>query len=62
MRKRKEVYRVLSETAEERGYSSQEEALEKIILKEAGIPDNMFSIDKDRLSPYSESDRVEDRD
>ena len=54
------MYYILSEIAREGGYSSPEEALERIILKEAGIPDDMFGTDKCRLSSYSEEDRMED--
>ncbi len=57
---RREVYHILSGIAREGGYSSPEEALERIILKEDGIPDDMFGIDKGRLSSYSEEDRMED--
>jgi len=58
---RRSIYDILSRIARELGVSSPEEALEAIILEKAGVSRDMFGVDKDRLSPYSDSDRMEDR-
>ena len=56
IRVRKGIYDILGRIARELGLSSPERALEIIVLEKAGISHDMFGVDKDRLSPYSEKD------
>ena len=58
---RKSIYDILARIARERGISTPEKALEEIILEKAGVPKDMFGIDKDKIKPYTEKDRMEDR-
>jgi hypothetical protein len=58
---RKGIYDILLKMAKERGVSAPEKVLEELILEKAGIPKDMFGIDKGRIKPYSEKDRMEDR-
>ncbi len=58
---RKGIYDILGRIAKELGLSSPEKALETIVLEKAGIPKDMFGVDKERLSPCSEKDKIEDR-
>jgi hypothetical protein len=58
---RKGIYDILLKIAKERGISAPEKVLEELILEKAGIPKDMFGIDKGRIKPYSEKDRMEDR-
>ena len=61
IRVKKSIYDILCRIAREQGMSTPERALEELILEKAGIPKDMFGIDKDRIKPYSEKDRMEDR-
>jgi len=56
---RKELYEAL---AKEMGENDPEKLVEKLILEKLGLPKDMFGIDRDRLSPFTEKDRMEDRD
>ncbi len=58
---KKSIYNILVRIAKERGVSTPDKVLEEIILEKAGIPKDMFGIDKGRVKPYTEKDRMEDR-
>ena len=58
---KKSIYNILVRIAKERGVSTPEKVLEEIILEKAGIPKDMFGVDKGRVKPYREKDRMEDR-
>jgi hypothetical protein len=58
---KKGIYDILLKIAKEQGASEPEKALEELILEKAGIPKDMFGVDKDRIKPYTEKDRMEDR-
>jgi len=58
---RKSIYDILVRIAKEQGVSTPEKVLEEIILEKAGIPKDMFGIDKGKVKPYTEKDRMEDR-
>jgi len=58
---KKSTYDILVRIAKERGVSTPEKVLEELVLEKAGIPKDMFGIDKDRIKPYAEKDRMEDR-
>ena len=57
---KKSIYDILVRIAREQGVSA-EKVLEELVLEKAGIPRDMFGIDKDRVKPYTEKDRMEDR-
>ena len=58
---KKSIYDILVRIAKEQGVSTPEKVLEEIILEKAGIPKDMFSVDKDKIKSYTEKDRIEDR-
>ncbi len=41
---------------------SFDEVIERLVLKELGLPEDMFGVDRGRLSPFSGRDRMEDRE
>ncbi len=57
---KKSIYDILVRIAREQGVSA-EKVLEELVLEKAGIPRDMFGIDRDRVKPYAEKDRMEDR-
>ena len=58
---KKSIYDILVRIAEERGISTPEKVLEELVLEKAGVPKDMFGIDKNKIKPYAEKDRMEDR-
>ncbi|MEB2836358.1 MAG: hypothetical protein GSR80_001512 [Desulfurococcales archaeon] len=60
IRVKKSIYDILVRIAREQGMSA-EKVLEELVLEKAGIPRDMFGIDRDRVKPYTEKDRMEDR-
>jgi hypothetical protein len=58
---KKSIYDILVRIAKEQGVSTPEKVLEEIILEKAGIPKDMFGVDKGKAKPYTEKDRMEDR-
>jgi len=58
---KKSIYDILVRIAKEQGVSVPEKVLEEMILEKAGIPKDMFGVDKGRIKPYTEEDRMEDR-
>ncbi|MCE4606944.1 MAG: hypothetical protein F7B59_06435 [Desulfurococcales archaeon] len=38
------------------------DVIENLALRELGLPEDMFGVDKDRIKPYSVGDRMEDRE
>ena len=61
IRVKKGIYDILNRIAREKGIPTPERVLEELVLEKAGIPRDMFGVDKDRIKPYSEKDRMEDR-
>ena len=61
IRVKKNIYDILVRIAKEQGVFTPEKVLEEIILEKAGIPKDMFSVDKGKVKPYTEKDRMEDR-
>lgn len=61
IRVKRGIYDILLRIAKEQGIPTPEKALEKLVLEKAGIPRDMFGVDRDRIKPYSETDRMEDR-
>ena len=58
---KKSIYDILVRIAREQGMSTPEKMLEELVLEKAGIPRDMFGIDRNRIKPYTEKDRMEDR-
>ncbi len=61
IRVKKSIYDILVRIAREQGMSTPEKVLEELVLEKAGIPRDMFGIDRGRVKPYTEEDRMEDR-
>jgi len=55
------TYRLLKRLKRKMGARSFGEVIEKLALKELGIDDSMFGVDKGRLTPFKKEDRMEDR-
>jgi hypothetical protein len=51
---KKSIYDILVRIAKEQGISTPEKVLEEIILEKAGIPKDMFGIDKGKVKPLHE--------
>jgi len=58
---RESTYRLLKRLKRKMGARSFGELIEKLALKELGIDDSMFGVDKGRLTPFKKEDRMEDR-
>ena len=57
-----ETYQALDKLKRKTGAKSFDEVVEKLVLKEFGLPDDMFGVDHGRISPPAEKDRLEDRE
>ena len=55
---RRELYEAL---AKEMGERDPEKLVEKLILEKLNLPKDMFGVDRNKLSPFTEKDRMEDR-
>jgi hypothetical protein len=44
------------------GAKSYDEVIERLLLEKTSIPQDMFGVDKRRISKFTEKDRMEDRD
>jgi len=44
------------------GAESYDEVIERLILEKTSIPNEMFGVDKGRISKFTEENRLEDRD
>ncbi len=58
---KKSIYDILVRIAREQGMSTPEKVLEELVLEKAGVPRDMFGIDRGKVKPYTEKDRMEDR-
>ena len=58
---KKSIYDILVRIAKEQGISTPDKVLEELVLEKAGIPKDMFGVDKGKIKPYTEKDRMEDR-
>jgi len=56
------TYRLLDRLKRKMGAKSFGEVIEKIALKELGIDNSMFGVDKGRLTPFKKEDRMEERE
>jgi len=59
---RDETYRALEKLKRRLGARSFDEVIEKLVLRELGLPEDMFGVDRGKVSPFSERDRMEDRE
>ena len=55
---RKELHEAI---AKKMGERKPEKLVEKLILEKLNLPKDMFGVDRNKLSPFSERDRMEDR-
>ncbi|MEB3773402.1 MAG: hypothetical protein GSR86_00550 [Desulfurococcales archaeon] len=51
IRVKKSIYDILVRIAREQGMSTPEKVLEELVLEKAGIPRDMFGIDRGRVKP-----------
>jgi len=58
-RKNLRLLEVLKRRMKARSY---DEVIEKILAEKTDIPNDMFGVDKGRVSKFTEEDRLEDRD
>ena len=54
--------RLLEALKKRMGLKSYDEVIERLLEEKAGIPSDMFGVDKSRVSRFTEKDRLEDRD
>ncbi len=54
--------RLLEALKKRMGLKSYDEVIERLLEEKAGIPADMFGVDKGRVSRFTEKDRMEDRD
>lgn len=59
--KRKNL-RLLEALKASMGVKSYDEVIERLLLDKTSIPEDMFGVDKGRISKFMEEDRLEDRD
>ncbi|MCE4603930.1 MAG: hypothetical protein F7B20_03055 [Aeropyrum sp.] len=55
---KKSIYDILVRIAKERGIFIPEKVLEELVLEKARVPKDMFGVDKGKIKPYSEKDRM----
>ena len=55
---KKSIYDILVRIAKERGIFILEKVLEELVLEKARVPKDMFGVDKGKIKPYSEKDRM----
>ncbi|HIE44509.1 MAG TPA: hypothetical protein EYP78_06935 [Candidatus Omnitrophica bacterium] len=59
---RESTYRLLERLKKRMGAKSFGQVIEKLALKELGIDDSMFGVDRGKLTPFKKEDRMEDRE
>jgi len=59
--KRKNL-RLLETLKADMGAKSYDEVIERLLLEKTSVPDDMFGVDKGKISKFTEEDRLEDRD
>lgn len=59
---KKRTMRLLEKIKSELKATSYDEAIVKLVEEKFGLTDDMFGVDKGRISSFSERDRMEDRD
>ena len=55
------TYEVLKKLKKKYKARSFDEVISRLILKEMGLPYDMFGIDRGRIKPFTAGDRMEDR-
>ena len=56
------TYRMLDFLRRKYGLRSFNDVIEYVLLKDLGLSNDMFGVDRDRVKPFSEKDRMEDRE
>jgi len=59
---RDETYRALERLKRKMKVKTFDEVIERLILKELDLPSDMFGVDRGIISPFTEKDRIEDRE
>ncbi len=59
---KEETYRSLEKLKKKMKAKSFDEVIKKLILRELGLPEDMFGVDQGKISPFTEKDRMEDRE
>ena len=59
---RDETYRALERLKRKMKVKTFDEVIERLILKELDLPSDMFGVDRGTISPFTEKDRIEDRE
>ncbi len=59
---KKRTMRLLEKIKSELKVKSYDEAIVMLVEEKFGLVDDMFGVDKGRISSFSEKDRMEDRD
>ena len=57
-----ETYQALDKLKRKTGAKSFDEVIEKLVLKEFGLPNDMFGVNRDKIFPLAEKDRLEYRE
>jgi predicted CopG family antitoxin len=55
------TYRMLDFIRRKYGLRSFNDVIENLVLKELGLPSDMFGVDRGRVKPFTDRDRMEDR-
>ena len=55
------VYRLLVRLKKQMDARSFNEVIQKLALRELGLNEEMFGVDKEKIAPFTERDRMEDR-
>ncbi|MEB3757497.1 MAG: hypothetical protein GSR76_01400, partial [Desulfurococcales archaeon] len=54
------TYRMLDFLRRKYGLKSFNDVIEYMLLKDLGLPNDMFGVDRSRVKPFSREDRMED--
>lgn len=57
-----ETMRLLEALKQSTGARSYDEVLSKLLEEKLKIPKSMFGVDRGKLTPFTEADRLEDRE
>ena len=59
---KEEVYRFLARLKKRMKAKSFNEVIQKLALRELGLSEEMFGVDEGKITPFTERDRMEDRE
>ncbi|MCD6530505.1 VapB-type antitoxin [Candidatus Bathyarchaeota archaeon] len=58
---KEDVYRLLARLKKQMEARSFSEVIQRLALRELGLTEEMFGVDKGKIAPFTERDRMEDR-